>query len=135
MRVGMICLGALLVSACTSSNPSGQPAPKSLRDLLTRAEIMKSTTAEMDLYQTIRSLRPNFLTGSTAFRSEASRASMAIAVYFDRVRQAGIESLRLIPSSAVAEVRYLDPTTSQNEFGPAASGGALVVKFYKPDEP
>ena len=35
----------------------------------------------------------------------------------------------------LAEVRYLDPTASQNEFGPAASGGALVVKFYRPDEP
>jgi hypothetical protein len=119
--------------SCAAQQPNGEPTPKPLRDLITRAEIMSSTTSETDLYQLIRSLRPNFLSGSTAFRSEGSRASMALAVYFERVRQTGIESLRLIRSSAVSEVRYLDPTAAQNEFGPAASGGALVIKFYKPD--
>ena len=52
---------------------------------------------------------------------------MPIAVYFGRLRQAGLETLRTIAAVNVEEVRYLDPTASQNEFGPMASGGALIV--------
>jgi hypothetical protein len=36
----------------------------------------------------------------------------------------------------VAEVKYLDPTAAQNQFGFGATGGALVVKLYeKPKDP
>lgn len=52
---------------------------------------------------------------------------MPVVVYIGRLRQAGVESLTTISAINVEEVRYLDPTASQNEFGPTASGGALIV--------
>jgi hypothetical protein len=122
----------LVLAACSIQRPGGGPPPKQLRDVLTRSEIMSSTATELDLYQAIRSLRPNFLSAPPGVRSPASRASMATVVFVDRVRQAGIETLHALPASSVEEVRYLDPTASQSEFGPSVSGGALLVKMYKP---
>ena len=123
---------ALVLAGCTVQQRPGGPPQKQLRDVLTRNEIMSSTATELDLYQAIRSLRPNFLSGRPGVRSPVSAASMPTAVFVDRVRQAGFESLRTLPASVVEEVRYLDPTASQNEFGPSVSGGALLVKLYKP---
>jgi len=124
---------ALVLAGCTiQQRPGGGPPQKQLRDVLTRNEIMSSTASELDLFQAIRSLRPNLLSGPPGVRSPVSSASMPIAVFVDRVRQAGFETLRALPASVVEEVRYLDPTASQNEFGPSVSGGALLVKLVKP---
>ena len=133
MRAGIV--ACALAAACTLQNAASGPPPKTLRDVLTRDEILRSTGTELDLYQTIRSLRPQFLEPPRGVQSRASTASRATAVYIEHIRQAGLEALRSLPSSAVEEVRYLDPTASQNEFGPSASGGALLIKLYKPKDP
>lgn len=88
---------------------------------------MNSNARQGNLYEAIRSLRPRFLTTPPSVHSSGSTASMPVAVYFGRLRQAGLETLRTISAVSVEQVRYLDPTASQNEFGPMASGGALVV--------
>lgn len=106
------------------------PSPE--RNLLTREEILSSNAWQGDLYQAIRSLRPNFFMTPASVHSNASSASMPLAVYIGRIRQAGVESLRTIAATSVVQVRYLDPTASQNEFGPMASGGALVISLYDP---
>jgi hypothetical protein len=53
-------------------------------------------------------------------------------VYVDRIRQSGVEALRSIAAGKVADVRYLDPTASLNEYGPTASGGSLHVRMFDP---
>jgi hypothetical protein len=100
--------------------------------LLTREEIEQSTVGMLDLFQAVRTLRPHFLESPRGLQSRGSTASRATAVYINRVRQAGVESMRSLSALAVEEVRYLDPTASQNEFGPAASGGAVVILLRKP---
>ena len=134
----IVCLGfalaALSASACASFGPAQPPAPTTQRNLLTREEILNSTAQQGDLLSAIHSLRPTFLATPRNVYSGSSGASAPIAVYIDRIRQSGIESLRSISASRVVEVRYLEPTASLNEFGPTASGGALLVKVLDPSK-
>ena len=125
-------LVALVLFACGGPRIQDGSSPKPQRDLLTREEIQESTGRDLDLYQAIRSLRPHFLEPPPGVRSRGSRASMPTAVYINRIRQAGLEALRSISASSIEEVRYLTPTASQNEFGPSASGGAVLVQLIKP---
>lgn len=97
-----------------------------------REEILSSTAQQGDLLQAIQSLRPQFLAAPRGVYRPSSPTAAPIAVYVDRVRQADLASLRSISASKVAEVRYLDPTSALNEFGPTAGGGALLVKLLDP---
>jgi len=123
-------LGLLaVVNACASSG-SNQPA-KTERNVITRVEILGSSFATADLYQAIRSLRPHLLAPPASVRSRATTAT-PVAVYVDGMRQAGLDALRTLRASDVEEVRYLDPMAAQSELGPAASGGAMLIKLRKP---
>jgi hypothetical protein len=122
---------AMVLVGCASAG-ARRTAPQGERNVLTREEIESSAYRDLDLYQTLRSLRPKFLEPPPTPRSRASTASMPTAVYIDRMRQSGIAALRTLRASDVDEVRYLDPTASQSELGPAAAGGALIVKLRKP---
>jgi hypothetical protein len=127
MRLGFTAL-TLLIVGCKSLGPSGPPPPPRQRDLLTRDEILNSTAQQGDLLQAIRSLRPSFL---AVPRGTYPRSSLAI--YVNRIRQTGgLESLRSISAIKIDEVRYLEPTAALNEFGPTASGGALVITLHDP---
>jgi hypothetical protein len=127
------------IAACSSFGPSKPPSPQSQRDILTREEILDSPANQGDLLDAIHSLRPTFLAKPRNAYSGSASASAPLAVYVDRIRQSGIESLRSIAAGKVAEVRYLDPTASLNQFGPTASGGSLHVKMFdvstKPPNP
>ena len=122
----------LAASACTAMGPPKPVGPAAQRDLLTREEILESTAMQGDLLNAIHSLRPNFL--APPHGVVRGSAAAPIAVYVDRIRQSGLEALRSISASKVAEVRYLDPTTSLNELGPVASGGALLVRMFDPSK-
>lgn len=126
----MIGVAAIGLLGCGAPRPGATHATSARRDLLTRDEILSSTAREGDLLQAIRSLRPNFLMLAPSVHSRGSTASSPLAVYIGNVRQAGVEALRTISAMSVAEVRYLDPTASQNAFGPMASGGALVIIMH-----
>ena len=102
--------------------------------MLTRDEILGSNARQGSLYEAIRSLRPQFFMAAPSVHSTGSSASMPVAVYFGRLRQAGLETLRTISATSVDKVTYLDPTASQNEFGPMASGGALIVVLRDPSK-
>ena len=127
-------IAVLLAAGCSSLGPPKAPGPQSQRDLITREEILNSTAQQGDLLDAIHSLRPHFLAIPRGVYSRASPAAVPLAVYVNRVRQAGLESLRSIAASKVAEVRYLDPTASLNEFGPTAGGGAILVIMFDPSK-
>lgn len=126
-----ICSG-LLVLGCATGGARTSTGSARLRDVLTRAEIEQSAQREVDLYQAIRSLRPHFLAPAPGVGRTSN--DVALAVYVDRLRQNGVIALRSITAWRVEEVRYLDPTASQNELGPSASSGAIVVTMRKPQE-
>lgn len=122
------------VPACKSLGPPGPPLPSQQRDLLTREEILSSTARQGDLLQAIQSLRPHFLALPRGVYSPSSPAARPLTVYIDRIRQLDLGSLRSLSAARVSEVRYLDPTSALNEFGPTAGGGALLIKTFDPDK-
>lgn len=126
IHTAIICSVASLALA-----PRASLAQKRDRDRITREEILNSAHKDADLYQVIRGLRPHFLQGRTSVRSLGGSASAPIAVYVDRKRETGIDALQSIRPDMVEEVRYLDPSRAESEFGAMASGGAVLVTLYK----
>jgi len=121
------------VAACAGASSSAkrdhQAQPE--HDVLTREEILASTSNTGDVLQAIQSLRPTFLQTHPSAHSKRSAAALPLAVYVGRIRQTGLDALKSINAANVAEVRYLDPTAAQNQFGFVATGGALVIKLYE----
>src|SRR5690349_20829166 len=120
----------LLVVACLSAAPAVLHAQKQQRDVITRDEIQKSAQKDLDLFQAIRSLRPRFFEGRPGVRTLGGSRPAEVVVYVGRVPQGGIDALKNIPASSVDEVRYLDPTRSESEYGSLARGGAIVVTLH-----
>jgi hypothetical protein len=130
-RFNVAALTAAVVSLVIAPSESG--AQKKQRDRITRQEILDSPHRDLDLFQVIRSLRPHFLEpppGVATLGGAYGRAQ--VAVFVDAVRETGIAALRTLSATHVEEVRYLDATRAENEFGPRANGGALVIKLYRP---
>lgn len=129
--VGMVAMAALAIAAPGSELQAQKRGP---RDLLKRDEIMASAQKDMDLLKAIAALRPNMLEPPRGNRSLGGSDMAPLAIFVDRIRQSGRDALLLIPANTVAEVRYLEPAASQNEFGMSANGGALVIKRYRADK-
>lgn len=129
-------LGALALAAVTATEGCGAKRPGSSsmdrrREVLGREEILSSPVRDRDLYEVLRSLRPEYL----ATVSRGRTLTTPLDVYVDRVRQQGVGSLQSIRASSVETVEYLDPTHALAEYGPRAAGGALRVTLYRPKDP
>jgi hypothetical protein len=129
IRLGVAALA--FVGASMVVTPAHVLAQKKQRDLITREEILASAQKETDLYQAIRSLRPHFLEAPRGIRTMGNTSAAPTMVYIDGTRESTLDALRGIMASTIAEVRYLDPAKAQNELGPTATGGAVMVKRYK----
>jgi hypothetical protein len=129
-RIGFAAV--ILAGGLTVVTPEDGAAQKRQRDRVTHEEILKSAHSELDLFQVIRSLRPHFLEPPPGVRTLGGADPPApVAVYVDGRRDTGIDALRTIMAHQVEEVRYLDAGRSENEFGPSANGGAVLVKLFK----
>lgn len=123
---------ALVVAGMSLAlTPRESLAQKRQRDRITREEILSSAHKDLDIYQVIRSLRAHFLEPRPGVRTLGGSYVEGVSVYIDGKRDTGLDALRTLMAKDVGEVRYLDPTRSENEFGPKAKGGAVVVKLYK----
>ena len=122
---------SVLVAALTLATPAESSAQKRQRDVLTAAEIQESAVKSGTLFSAIRSLRPHFLVEARGVRTLGNSIIEPLAVYIDGTRQTDVDALRTIQATAVAEVRFLGPSAAGNQFGPKASGGALLVKLIK----
>jgi len=97
------------------------------RDVITREEIANSAQKDQDIHSVIRSLRPHFLAPPRGMRTLGNSMSK-LGLYVDGVHETDFNALKNIPAASVLEVRYLDPSRSEGEYGTDASGGAVVVK-------
>jgi len=122
---------SVFAGACLLLLPGDLHGQKRQRDRITREEIMSSAHKDLDLYQVIRSLRPQFLSAPSGVRSLGGSNTPMIAVYVDGRRETGLDALKAIVPVDVEEVRYLDATRAGTEFGPSASSGAVIVKMCK----
>lgn len=132
MRFG---LTALLVAAGVAmAAPTDAFAQKKSRDIITQEEIEKSGQKDQDLIAAIRSLRPHFLEPPRGVRTMGSGMIYPLVVVVDGRKVTGLDDLVMVMAKDVKEVRYLDPSRSQNEYGTTANGGAIVVKLINAKE-
>lgn len=119
-------LALALTSACASASgggasggaagsaPSGQT---SSRDILDATGLQASSAS--NLYEAIQQLRPELLNAHHLGVPD---------VYIGRVKQSrGLERLKELTTTAVAEVRYLPYSAAQSLPGEQSEAGALVV--------
>ena len=139
--------GLLVVTAALALLPGAAEAQKKDRNLITREEIMTSAQKDGDLYAAIRSLRSHFLNkprgqrtmdvqkGGPTGMQVGSSAALEPIVYLNGNKMGELNLLKNILAADVFEVRYLDPSRAQDEFGADAAGGAVVVTLVKGIKP
>ena len=127
MRYTLMLLVA--AGAVLAATPADAGAQKKSRDRLTSEEITRASLTDQDLFTAIRSLKPHFLETPRGVRSIGGGMQYPLVVYVDGRKASGPDVLVSIRADAVDEVRYLDPTKSQNEYGITANGGAIQVKL------
>lgn len=128
-----LAFGLLFASLLVVLVPDSAHAQKRQRDRITREEIESSPHKNLDAYQLIRNLRPHFLEAPKGVRSfgNSSTPYLPIVLYVDGRKDTGVDALRVMDPNTIEEIRYLDPTRAENEFGPQAANGAVVVKLRK----
>jgi hypothetical protein len=110
-------------------------AQKRQRDLITREELQNSAQKNQDLFAAIRSLRPHFLAGPRGIRTLGGAPANPTVLYVDGNRIGELDRLREIQTADVDEVRYLDPTKAEEEYGITHNGGAVLVRMYRASKP
>lgn len=118
-----------LAAAMIVAAPGDAEAQKKSRDKLTQEEIATSALKDQDLRAAIRGLKPHFLEGPRGVRTIGGGMQYPLVVYVDGIRASGSDVLDAIRADEVQEVKYLDATRSQNEYGITANGGALQIKL------
>jgi hypothetical protein len=106
-------------------------AQKRERDKITREEILNSSQKERDLLVVIRGLRPHFVAPPRGVRSMGGGRPGPTVLYVNGNKMGDLSMLRQILATDVFEVRYMDPSKAENEFGIGHSGGAVLVTLVK----
>ena len=122
MRMNRVVLPTLLVALLVGCTATGNRAPRSGRDLLTRADLEASL--QVNAYEAIRQARPNWL---RTRGTNSIYANNPIMVYVDGTRSGGVESLQAIPVMAIERMRFYDATEAQSRFGLNHTNGAIEV--------
>jgi hypothetical protein len=130
-----ICTAVLMLMAgCSSgSREASTVSPVSTRtgtpisrqgEIFSQAQIQESGASM--LYDAIRRYRPLWLERRTT-RTRHDPLRGFPAVYLERMYAGSLEKLRDIPSSTVAEVRYLTSGGAREWLGVSHPGGVIVV--------
>jgi hypothetical protein len=131
MKIRNAGLALIAVLGMLAMTPAGAQELKKDKDKITRAEIEASPQKDQDIYQVIRNLRPHFLRQARGIRSFGNAGAVSPTLYVDGFRESDLNSLKAIPAAAVEEVRYLDPSRAESDYGSDAQGGAVVLKRLK----
>jgi hypothetical protein len=115
----------LTVVACSSSSTLGREStPSPSPNLITANEISK--TSVQNALEAVQKLRPAMLRRATISSANAqSRGD--IVIYVDNTRYGAVDTLRQIPSSSIAVVRYFSASESQLKWGSGHPGGVIEV--------
>jgi hypothetical protein len=136
MRTMQWALSALLLTgAWLAVSPGEAVAQKRQRDVITRDEILASAQRELDIFVVVRSLRPHFLAPPRGVRSMGGAPPAATVLYVNGNKMGDLSGLKLISARDVEEVRYLDPSKAEDQFGIEHSGGAVMVTLVRATKP
>ena len=116
--------GLLLVVAagCHGANTWSAPAPS--RNVLTRMEIEDSHANSA--WDAVVKLRANFMTSRGA-NSLLETVNKEPTVFLDDVEYGNLGTLKNIPASSVAEIRFIEGWNAETRFGPGHAAGVIDV--------
>ncbi len=123
MNLGRMALAAALaLAACTPARTNFAPQRDPAR--ITQDEIVASVA--VDAYDAVVKLRPNFLAsrGRTSFRTNES---VLPTVFVDGLEYGPISTLKLIPATDVAEIRFFRSWEATTAFGTSFMSGVIAV--------
>ena len=113
---------ALLVSACTASNPA---RPQGDAHIIRRDEVLAGSY--QTAYDVVRAIHPNWLVKRSPSNS---RTPTFIWVYVDGSKYGDINWLRNVPGSSVGSIQRIDAGTATTRWGIGHSEGVLYVTTY-----
>lgn len=118
--IAVVCL---LAVACTSAG--ARRTNLATRNLITADEIQRvgATTA----LEAIQRLQPRMLEKQRGPSSINFEGQAQIMVYVDGSRLGGIDTLTLIQSAAIAEIRFLSASEATIRYGTGNAAGAIVI--------
>ena len=122
--VKVLVTGAMivLVTACHSANKWDAPAPS--RNIITRTEIEGSHANSA--WDAVVKLRANFM-ASRGANSLLVKVNKEPTVYLDDVEYGNLGTLKQIPASSVAEIRFIEGWNAETRFGPGHAAGVIQV--------
>lgn len=103
--------------------------PRRGNQVIAREELKKASYT--NAFDAVSQLRPNWLASArqrSSTEREAAGAAGVLVVYVDGTRLGGLETLRQIPLSELAEIQYYDAREATNLFGTGHPAGAINVK-------
>ena len=131
MKTRLAVTALVLAAAGLGVGAAPAAAQKRERDKITREEILNSSQKERDLLVVIRGLRPHFVAPPRGVRSMGGGRPGPTVLYVNGNKMGDLSMLRQILATDVFEVRYMDPSKAENEFGIGHSGGAVLVTLVK----
>lgn len=113
---------ALSVAACHGANTWDAPAPS--RNVITRVEIEQSRANSA--WDVVVKLRGNFM-ASRGANSLMVKVNKEPTVFLDDVEYGNLGTLKQIPASVVAEIRFVEGWNAETKFGPGHAAGVIQV--------
>ncbi len=113
---------AFSLAACHGANTWDAPSPS--RNVITRVEIegSRANTA----WDVVKKLRGNFM-ASRGSNSLLVKVNKEPTVYLDEVEFGDLGTLRQIPASSVAEIRFIEGWNAETKYGPGHAAGVIQV--------
>ena len=119
---------ALLCVACASGGGGGRPRSGN-PSLLTEDELHEPSVAQMNLYDAVNRLRPNWLRARGASSLSAGGDVFPKAIV-DNVAQS-LDLLKSIKALEVLEAQYVSATEATTRYGTGYPNGAIVVMIRR----
>ena len=102
------------------------------RNKLTRVELDEAGTSIMTAREAVRILRPQWLSPplgrmASSDMTGSGGGKQVVVIYVDEKRQPDLESLAIIPSAKIVEMKYLDQNRAVLLRGPGHESGVIEI--------
>ncbi|MFQ5752767.1 MAG: hypothetical protein ACE5HI_12290 [bacterium] len=120
-------LYAITMLACSTTKGTYTKKNHSSRDYISAEEIRNSSAT--NVYDLIRSLRPNWLRGRGAKSISNKEASYPV-VYVNESKHGDINSLSSISVENITAIQFLNSSDATNRFGLDHASGAILITIF-----
>ena len=118
-RLALVSIVLISGLACSARQPGA--GERVDRNVITQEQI--TANGYRSAYEAVEALKPAWL----ITRPDGLSTQREVQVYLDNSRLGGIETLRPITASQVAQIRYIDAATAINRWGVDHSQGVIMV--------